>query len=321
MKTAIIIILLFASICFGDTYTSHQKPNTDGTLDIGTSSLFWRYIYGNAFTDGIFTVSGGIISAGTWNGTPIDISDYTNLNTQTPVSLMGDTIWLDTPVEVQYGGTGAITLSDGFVLLGNGTSAIQTLDVTTDGGIIIGDGTTDPVVLDVGSSTAITILGTIATGTWQATDIDVQYGGTGVSTLTDGGVLLGSGTNAVTAMTVLADSEFIVGDGTTDPVAESGNTARTSLGLGTGDSPTFTDVTATGTITTDIFIVGSNAPAHEADTGTVGTITYDSNYIYVCVATDTWKKVAIATWTLNIMIYEDSNTMIYEDGNTMQYEG
>lgn len=52
MKTAIIIILLFASICFGDTYTSHQKPNTDGTLDIGTSSLFWRYIYGDAFTDG-----------------------------------------------------------------------------------------------------------------------------------------------------------------------------------------------------------------------------------------------------------------------------
>jgi len=38
------------------------------------------------------------------------------------------------------------------------------------------------------------------------------------------------------------DSYFIVGDGT-DWVAESGNTARTSLGLGTGDSPTFTGLT------------------------------------------------------------------------------
>jgi hypothetical protein len=44
------------------------------------------------------------------------------------------------------------------------------------------------------------------------------------------------------------DGTFYVGDGTT-VVAESGNTARTSLGLGTGDNVTFTDVTATGNIT------------------------------------------------------------------------
>ena len=58
----------------------------------------------------------------------------------------------------------------------------------------------------------------------------VGNGGTGATTLTDGGVLLGSGTGAITAMAVLADGEIIVGDGTTDPVAESGATARTSLG-------------------------------------------------------------------------------------------
>ena len=33
-----------------------------------------------------------------------------------------------------------------------------------------------------------------------------------------------------------------------------------------------------------------------AATGTVGTIVADTNYIYVCTATDTWKRVAIATW-------------------------
>jgi len=84
-------------------------------------------------------------------------------------------VWQGTDVGVAYGGTGASTLADGFVLLGNGTGAIQALDVTTDGGIIIGDGTTDPVVLDVGSSTAITILGTIATGVWQGTAIADTY--------------------------------------------------------------------------------------------------------------------------------------------------
>jgi hypothetical protein len=41
---------------------------------------------------------------------------------------------------------------------------------------------------------------------------------------------------------------MIVGDGTTDPVAESGATLRTSIGVGTGDSPQFTDLTLTETL-------------------------------------------------------------------------
>ena len=81
------------------------------------------------------------------------------------------------------------------------------------------------------------------------TDVPVTDGGTGVSTLTDGGVLLGSGTGAITAMGVLGDGEMIVGDGTGDPVAESGATLRTSIGVGAGDSPTFTDLTLTGDLT------------------------------------------------------------------------
>ena len=44
------------------------------------------------------------------------------------------------------------------------------------------------------------------------------------------------------ALAVLADGEMIVGDGTTDPVAESGATLRTSIGVGTGNSPQFTGI-------------------------------------------------------------------------------
>jgi hypothetical protein len=64
--------------------------------------------------------------------------------------------------------------------------------------------------------------------------------------LTDGGILLGSGADAITATAVLANSEMLVGDGTTDPAIESGATLRTSIGVGTGDSPTFTSPTFTG---------------------------------------------------------------------------
>jgi hypothetical protein len=43
-------------------------------------------------------------------------------------------------------------------------------------------------------------------------------------------------------------------------------------------------------------IVNSQTPASASATGTAGTIAWDSSYIYVCTATNTWKRVAISTW-------------------------
>ena len=40
----------------------------------------------------------------------------------------------------------------------------------------------------------------------------------------------------------------------------------------------------------------SKTPASAGDTGTTGQIAWDSSYIYICVATDTWKRAAISTW-------------------------
>jgi hypothetical protein len=147
-------------------------------------------------------------------------------------------------IPVSKGGTGATSLTDGGVLLGSGTGAVTAMGVLSDGQMIVGDGTTDPVAesgatlrtsIGLGSiatqaSDSVSITGGSVTG---ITDLAVADGGTGASTLTDGGVLLGSGTGAITAMAVLGDGEMIVGDGTTDPVAESGATLRTSIGLGT----------------------------------------------------------------------------------------
>ena len=71
--------------------------------------------------------------------------------------------------------------------------------------------------------------------------VPVDKGGTGATTLTNGGILLGSGSGAITAMAVLTDGQMIVGDGSTDPVAESGATLRTSIGLGTTSDVQFHD--------------------------------------------------------------------------------
>ena len=108
-----------------------------------------------------------------------------------------------------------------------------------------------------------------ARGTQAVTD-----GGTGASSLTDGGVLLGSGTGAITAMAVLADGELIVGDGTTDPVAESGATLRTSIGVGTGNSPQFTGIELGHATDTTIARASS------------GDITIEGNAVYRAQGTD-----------------------------------
>jgi hypothetical protein len=58
-----------------------------------------------------------------------------------------------------------------------------------------------------------------AAGSTLSDTVTVAKGGTGATSLTDGHVLLGSGTGAVTALDVTAKGSILVGDGTTDPVA------------------------------------------------------------------------------------------------------
>ena len=76
-------------------------------------------------------------------------------------------------------------------------------------------------------------------------------------------------------MSVLTDGQMIVGDGSGDPVAESGATLRTSIGVGTGDSPQFTgielghasDTTITRASAGVIAIEGNNVLFAGAQTG------------------------------------------------------
>lgn len=37
-------------------------------------------------------------------------------------------------------------------------------------------------------------------------------------------------------------------------------------------------------------------PASSTDKGMIDTITYDNNFLYICVATNTWKRVGLSTF-------------------------
>jgi hypothetical protein len=51
-----------------------------------------------------------------------------------------------------------------------------------------------------------------------------------------------------------------------------------------------------GALSGDTLKIASHPPASAAAAGTAGTIAWDAGFLYVCTATDTWKRVAIATW-------------------------
>jgi hypothetical protein len=40
----------------------------------------------------------------------------------------------------------------------------------------------------------------------------------------------------------------------------------------------------------------SGVPGTATSAGSAGSIRFDANYIYVCYATDSWRRVALATW-------------------------
>ena len=142
--------------------------------------------------------------------------------------------------------------------------------------------------------------------------LPIARGGTGATTLTDGGILLGSGTGAITAMAVLADGEMIVGDGTTDPVPESGATLRTSIGVGTADSPQFTAVNighATNTtlsqpsagdlqIETNIIYRAGGTDVPVADGGT-GRSSHTAYGVIIGGTTATNPQASVAVGTAN----------------------
>ena len=79
--------------------------------------------------------------------------------------------------------------------------------------------------------------------------------------------------------------------GDSDPYLLYCDASTDRVGIGT-DSPTQKlDIDSSG-----IRIRDDKTPASASATGSKGEIVWDSNYVYVCVATNTWKRASLSTW-------------------------
>lgn len=118
----------------------------------------------------------------------------------------------------------------------------------------------------------------------------IKLDGNGLAITTPG--IAASGTVTITGNSIKSSVSFAVGTNGSYPISFSTNTlARMTI-------------RADGAVEINRLIVNSNymniilpkTPASASATGSEGDICWNSSYIYVCVATNTWKRVPITTW-------------------------
>ena len=107
----------------------------------------------------------------------------------------------------QFSGAGSYLAGDGLQLVGNTFSVKAngtTLDVSASG-VKLSD--------TYAGQTSITTLGTIATGTWNATTIAVAKGGTGLTSYTIGDLIYASGTTTLSTLADVATGNALISGG------------------------------------------------------------------------------------------------------------
>jgi hypothetical protein len=140
------------------------------------------------------------------------------------------------------------------------------------------------------------------------TALTVANGGTGASTLTDGGILLGSGAGAITATSVLAEGQLLIGDGTGDPTL-----ANLSTTTGNNNTGSLKITNGTGTITLSVdeqsIGIGNLSSSNAATAGNVLKVSADGQHItYGSAASgDVTEVITPTNGGLSISDTSDSN--------------
>lgn len=275
-------------------------------------------------------VSGGVTSVGASGGsTGFSFSGG-------PVTGSG-TLTMSGTLLPGYGGTGMTAYIVGDLIYGSSINVLSRLggNITTVKQFLsqtgTGAGSAAPVwgsvsKTDVGLSNVentalstwagtanITTLGTISTGTWGATAIAVNKGGTNITSYIKGDMLVASGTSTLVKLAVGTDGYVLIADSTqTSGIKWVSQTVMAGL-AGTGTRMVVVD--STGLLSTsksvinqwitDLVVIGQlENTANWSDTGVyigsaiIGTLQsdnhHDGDYLFTCTSNNNW----IRTWRL-----------------------
>jgi hypothetical protein len=199
-----------------------------------------------------------------------------------------------TPNQIQISGGGPLALG------GSATLSLPSSVTLGSAGSSSGS-----LVLSGATSGTTSIHSSAAAGNWSMT-LPSSSGAAGQFLQTDGsgntswvtasGAITGLTANALpraTSSSALGNSS-ITDNGTTvsvsEPVAISSGSTN-AIGIGTTNPGAALDINSNSLI-----IEIAQTPASSSASCTTGTIAWDTNYVYVCVAANSWRRSALATF-------------------------
>ena len=289
--------------------------------------------FGTATQVGSFTVNGkGLITAASNTAIQIAESQVTNLTTDlaskltatlangdifvgnasnvaTAVAMSGDATIvasgaLTLATVATAGTTGSSTAIPVITINAKGlTTGITTAAVVAPAGTLSGTTLNSTVV-----SSSLTSVGTITSGTWNGTTVDVSHGGTGDTTLTNNAILIGKGTSAISTITSGVQGTILIGNGATNApsfntgaiLGYSGVVGNVSISDGSV-GPNYVQILTQGTASNYNF----NLPANAGSAGQVLTSQGGGSTAM------TWTTpFALSGLTTNGVIYATSSSAI-----------
>lgn len=256
----------------GTDYVAPGSVTASG-LTMSTARILGRTTASTGSIEEITIGSGLTLSAGTLSASGSSFN-LTVADGVTSVSSVDTIVFSGATVTDDTGGQVTVTIDPSGVQTITGTSNRITVDNTDPANPIV-----DIAATYVGQ-TSITTLGTISTGTWNATTVAVNKGGTGQTSYTNGQLLIGNTTgNTLDKGTLTAGTGIGISNG-----AGSITISASAAGLSVGTSPI-----ASGTTTRVLY---DNA-------GVLGeyTITGSGNVVMSTSPTITTPTIAGSTGT------------------------
>lgn len=262
----------------GETYIC----NTQGTITFGTTAINFVQVS-----------SAQIYSAGTGltlTGTQFSI---TNTGTAGTYGSASSVPVLTTNAQGQVTGVTntAISITSAAV---SGLAASATTDTTNAANITSG---TLPSARLIGSYANITGVGTLTSGTWNASTIGATYGGTGQSSYTTGDLLYASSSSALSTLADVATGNALIsgGVGTAPSWGKVGLTTHVS-----GTLPVASGGTGATTLTGYVYGNGTGAMTASTSIPNAATTATSANTASAIVARDASGNFSAGTITASL---------------------